>query len=368
MPLAAFVSPFATAPTSVQHVRTGTAPARRPRSHVTMKSAATRRPPPPPAPAPAPAPAPGPPPPPLKDRENGPGKQRAALLGAATAAAAVGAVFLAAFSGGGGGGDVPDVLSDGDSVRGLAAVLADPHFLVSIGLGVSAFVQTLTGFGFAIVSVGALTQIPWIAHSSVFDDIQPIAATLSGGIAWTLLLPEIRKVEWRRLTPLIAASTVATPLGAAALEYMPAAAVLKVLGGLIAGYVAFTVSGVKVPAAVGGRAGAWGMGAVAGFFGGAFDITGPALVVHGQAADWGAGFRRNLLAVVAINSTVVVACDAISGRLADFYYLDLLKFAVPAVAVGMVAGDFVSKKLDPAAFKKVVLATCFAMGVKLLLN
>jgi hypothetical protein len=136
----------------------------------------------------------------------------------------------------------------------------------------------------------------------------------------------------------------------AGLEYLPAAAVLKALGGLIAAYAAFTVSSVTLPAAVGGRAGAWGMGAVAGSFDGAFDITGPAQVVHGQSAGWGAGFRRNLLAVVAISRSVVVSWDAVSGRKADYYYLDLLTFTVPVVAVGMVAGKFLSKELDPAAF------------------
>lgn len=125
---------------------------------------------------------------------------------------------------------------------------------------------------------------------------------------------------------------------------------LKALGGLIAAYAAFTVSSVKVPAAVGGRAGAWGLGAVARSFGGTFDITGPAQVVHGQSAGWGARFRRNLRAVVAISSSVIFACDAVSGRLADYYYLDLLTFAVPVVAVGMVAGNVLSNKLDPAAF------------------
>jgi hypothetical protein len=42
------------------------------------------------------------------------------------------------------------VLSDRDSVSGLAAGLADPQLLVSNGLNVRAFVATLTGFGFAI--------------------------------------------------------------------------------------------------------------------------------------------------------------------------------------------------------------------------
>lgn len=256
----------------------------------------------------------------------------------------------------------------------LAAVndfVAGPHFAVSVGMGLSAFIQSLTGFGFAIVSVGALTQVPWIAHSSVFNVLQPVAATLGALTGWTLILPEIRKVDWKTISVLLIASTITTPIGAVMLDYFDTGLVIRALGALISGYVLYSVLGVQVPKKLGGTTGAWGMGFLAGALGGALDITGPPLVVHGEAAGWdtkNGDFRRNVLAVVTINSSLVVLWDLFAGRLNDFYYFDFVRCAAPTTVVGIVAGKILGDRLDPAAFKKIVLGTCMIMGVKLLFS
>lgn len=351
------------------------------RTPVSAKTAFDNRPPPPaassePLPPPVVKPAAVLPPDPSKPPPDGPPPELVALV---VGLAAATSILAAAHFGSTPPATIPQVLDAADAAdvggrstlgvgAAVSAIVGDPHFLVSAGLGLGAFVQTLTGFGFAIVSVGALSQISWIVHSNVFDDIQPIAATLSGSIAWVLLARELELVQWKKIAPLIVASTLFAPVGALSLKFIRADIVLKGLGALIAGYVGFSVSNVKVPKALGEFPGAVGLGAVAGFFGGAFDISGPPLVVHGQAAGWGESFRRNLMAIVAVNGTVVVGMDLFEGRLNDFYYLDLLKYAIPGAVLGTIAGSAISKKLDPAGFKKVVLGTCFIMGVKLMLS
>jgi uncharacterized protein len=285
-----------------------------------------------------------------------------ARLGRTLATAAAGAAVSAATA------FVLDCVDTGMLLKDLEAVLADPHFWVCVALAAAAFVQALTGFGFAIVTVAALSQLDWIAHSSVFDTVQPIAATISCAIGWILIFPELRLVQWRRLVPAMVSTTLLTPVGAVALEYINAGMVLKGLGALIASYVLFTALDVKAPKILGSELGGWGMGALAGFLGGAFDISGPPLVIHGQAADWGQDFRRNLLSVLAINSTVIVTYDLVTGRLADFYYADFLRYAVPGVVVSMLAGRYVATRLDASNAKKVVLLTCFVMGIRLMLS
>ncbi len=203
----------------------------------------------------------------------------------------------------------------------------------------------------------------------MFDVVQPVAATLGAATGWALLLPEIHKVKWKKLTTLLTASTLATPLGVGILELVDAKYILRGLGGLVSGYVAFSLAGLKVPERFSGTSGAWFFGTLAGALGGAFDITGPPLVIYGEAQEWkDSEFRRNVLAVVSINSSVVVLYDALVGRLNDFYYWDFVKFATPAVIVGILVGNWLSKRLDPAAFKKIVLGTCLLLGVKLLVS
>lgn len=221
------------------------------------------------------------------------------------------------------------------------------------------------------MSVATLTQLPWIANSSVFNTIQPVAATLGALTGWFLILPEIKKVNWKEISILLVASTITTPVGALMLDYFDVGIAIKVLGALIAGYVIYSLTGVRVPKRLGGNGGAWGLGFLAGAFGGAFDITGPPLVVHGEAAGWpneNGQFRRNILTVVSVNSTIVVLWDLVSGRLDDFYYWDFLKYAVPTTVIGVIVGKFLAERLDPVSFKRIVLGTCLVMGVKLLVS
>ena len=246
-----------------------------------------------------------------------------------------------------------------------------PHFAVAAGMGLSALIQALTGFGFAIVSVGALTQIPWIANSSVFNAIQPVAATLGAFTGWVLLFPEIKKVSFKDISILLIASTITTPIGALLMEVLDADLVIRGLGALISGYVLYAALGVELPKKLGGTSAAWGLGFLAGALGGAFDITGPPLVIHGEAAKWNTengDFRRNVLAVVSINSTLVVLWDLFAGRLNDFYYFDFVTWAFPTTVVGIVIGKILSKRMNPVTFKRVVLGTCMIMGVKLLIS
>lgn len=258
-----------------------------------------------------------------------------------------------------------------DLLASIQEFVDGPRFLVSLGMGLSAFIQALTGFGFAIVSVGALTQIDWIAHSSVFDAIQPVAATLGAFTGWFLILPEIRKVNFRDIAVLLVATTITTPLGALLLESLDSVVVIRGLGVLISAYVAYSVAGIRVPGFLGGAKGAWGLGFLAGALGGAFDITGPPLVVHGEAANWNSNtgeFRRNVLTVISVNSSVVVLWDYLSGRLSDFYYFDFLKYAAPSVIIGVLLGKWLAAKLDAKSFRNIVLATCMIMGIKLTLS
>eukprot|EP00168_Porphyra_purpurea_P007110 TRINITY_DN1878_c0_g1_i5.p2 TRINITY_DN1878_c0_g1~~TRINITY_DN1878_c0_g1_i5.p2 ORF type:complete len:456 (+),score=213.41 TRINITY_DN1878_c0_g1_i5:600-1967(+) len=244
-----------------------------------------------------------------------------------------------------------------------------PRASVALALGASAFIQALTGFGFAIVSVGVLSQMEWIAHSSIFNDLQPVAAVLGGIVGWSLVLPEIHKVKWRELAPLLIASTVATPIGALLFESIDPSVALRALGAVIFGFVVYSLTGVKVPRALGSKPGAIALGALAGAFGGAFDIAGPPLVVHAQAAEWSPAngdFKRNILTVVSVNSLLVIGWDIVSGRAADFYVSDFVIYSLPMVIVGIVAGKWLGSKLDPAAFKNIVLLVCLTMGVRLL--
>merc|ERR1712238_512529 len=87
----------------------------------------------------------------------------------------------------------------------------------------SAFAQALTGFGFAVVAVGALSSMPWLLHSELYDVITPVAATLGALVGFLLLIP----------------CTVLTPLGIQLNSMVDPAVGTRVLAGLILGFVGY---------------------------------------------------------------------------------------------------------------------------------
>ncbi|KAA8496093.1 hypothetical protein FVE85_2248 [Porphyridium purpureum] len=245
--------------------------------------------------------------------------------------------------------------------------LQSPNSVVPIALGLSAFTQSLTGFGFAIVSVGILTQFPWISNSNLLQDVQPIAAICGLFVSSVNLIPSWREVKWKDCAPVILASVCATPFGAEMLNCVDVGVALKTLGAVILGFVVYLSSGLKAPKWFASKSGSVFWGSLAGLFGGAFDIQGPPLVFWTQGTDFRANeVRASILAVCAINSVAVIAHDLSQGRMDDFYVMEFVKSSLPVVCLGIIAGRWVTTRLDPDNFRKVVLFSCLVMGARLL--
>eukprot|EP00871_Galdieria_phlegrea_P001871 jgi/Galph1/2685/GphlegSOOS_G1365.1 len=247
-------------------------------------------------------------------------------------------------------------------------MLRGPYLPIALTMGFASFTQAFAGFGFAIVAVGILSQFGWIVNSNVFQDIQPIAAVVGALIGWVLVGSQWKKVQWKEITPLLVSCMITTPLGAWGLHYVNHSVSLHVLGSLIFGFVVYSFSGLKLPKKwFANRFAAWSMGGLAGIFGGAFDINGPPLVFYGHAKQWQPDeFKRNVLTVISLNSSFVVICDGICGRLNDYYVGPFLLYSLPFVAFGTYLGIISSKQLGAKRFKQAVLLTCFLMSLRLL--
>jgi len=236
-------------------------------------------------------------------------------------------------------------------------------------LGFAAFAQSLAGFGFAIVAVGALSSLPWLLHSEVYEVVTPIVATLGSLVGFILLLPNAKKLEWGEILPLAIPCAVFTPVGIYLSTIIDTALGTKVLAVLVLAFVGYQFLGgdKEPPKALSSTPAAYLLGTASGIFGGAFDIQGPPLVVYGNAKGWEPRqFRSNILAVVALNSLLIVVLDYFNGRLVDFHYADFCLTALPVVLIGVAAGDKVSNIIDPVQFKKFVLGMCFVLGIRLL--
>lgn len=291
----------------------------------------------------------------------------------------------------------------------------EAQLVVGLVMAFSAFAQALTGFGFAVVAVGAMSSMPWLLHSELYDVITPVAATLGALVGFILLIPyavtsgedateDEPGLEWEEILPLLIPCTVLTPLGIQLNNMVDPIIATRVLAALIMGFVLYKLVPMMQDAMAGNddekessristaistapvasengvnnddddessflqsRTAAILFGSAAGIFGGAFDVQGPPLCIYGDAKGWSpARFRNNVLAVVCLNSAFVVAIDSFQGTLGDFYYSYFCITSLPGVLLGVVAGQYASERIDPGLFKNLVLVMCLALGVQLL--
>jgi len=285
--------------------------------------------------------------------------------------------------------------------------IQESQVVVGLVMAFSAFAQALTGFGFAVVAVGALSSMPWLLHSELYEVITPVAATLGALVGFILLIPyafaegpateEEPGLDWSEILPLLIPCTVLTPLGIQLNSMIDPLLGTRVLAALIMGFVGYKLvptiqdalgsanddeSAEEVEAMVlatandvedesteflQSRTAAILLGSAAGVFGGAFDVQGPPLCVYGDAKGWSpAKFRNTVLAVVCLNSAFVVAIDFFEGALGDFYYSYFCLTSLPGVLLGVVAGQYASERIDPVLFKNLVLIMCLGLGIQLL--
>jgi len=304
------------------------------------------------------------------------------------------------------------------TISWLPGSLFEAKVVVAFVMAFSAFAQALTGFGFAVVAVGAMSSMPWLLHSELYDVITPVAATLGALVGFILLIPyafaagpateEEPGLDWGEILPLLIPCTILTPVGIQLNSMVDPVLGTRILAGLIMGFVAYKLvpivqealgsdddnndeSGVVIDVTGGSpvvttdaalllsaddteevpflqsRTAAILFGSAAGIFGGAFDVQGPPLCVYGDAKGWSpAKFRNIILAVVCLNSALVVAIDYFEGALGDFYYSYFCLTSLPGVLLGVVAGQWASERIDPVLFKNLVLVMCLGLGIQLL--
>ena len=144
--------------------------------------------------------------------------------------------------------------------------------LIAAAAFVGGFMRGLMGFGGALIFVPAtaafLSPPLAVACTFFFDLVVQIP----------LLWKSIRHAYWREIAVLAVAGVLATPLGVAVLVVAEPETLRWVISGFIMATVAALAAGFR-PKREPGAMGQAGVGALAGFFGGAAGIPGPPVIL-----------------------------------------------------------------------------------------
>ncbi|EKV02787.1 putative permease [Leptolyngbya sp. PCC 7375] len=241
----------------------------------------------------------------------------------------------------------------------LNASMADSLWIGLI-VGLASLVQSLTGFGFALVAVSLLP---------FFMDLQlavtlVIAVGLIGNVVLWWYYRE--NFEWSRIIHLSVAALVTIPVGVMGLHYVPEHLALQALGVLVLVYVGYSWLQLSLPELT-GRPWAYAFGAASGVLTGAFNIGGPPIVIYGNCNQWSPEqFKGNLPGVFCVLSLVAIATHIWQG---DFSaaLLTQVEYAAPFFVAGLGLGIWLSKYIDAANFRQIVLVLLGVIGLKLLI-
>lgn len=224
----------------------------------------------------------------------------------------------------------------------------------------SAFVQSSIGFGFALVAMPLLVSMLGIHVAA------PLVAITAMLIEIVILLRYREAFNFDDVKYIAIATILGIPIGIFAVRSVDSGIVNKILGVVVIGYALYALFAPNLPD-LAGKTWAYFMGFIAGILGGAYNTTGPPLVIYGNARRWSPDeFKSNLQSLFLVTGVVVIAAHGMSGNLTGDVFQNLL-YAVPGLVLGLTAGFFLSKRLNPGLFRTVVLIALLFLGGSLLI-
>lgn len=231
-------------------------------------------------------------------------------------------------------------------------------------VGLAAAVQSLAGFGFALVAIALLP---------FFLDLQvavPLVLVMSLASSLSLWLYYWDSFNWKAIAPLALSALVSIPIGLAGLHYVPEEIARKLLGSFIVLYVGYDILRLMVPMfsppALDSPYWAYVFGGMSGLLTGALTTGGPPLVMYANSKEWSpAEFKGNLPGVYVVAIAFALAGHYFEGHL-TFELWQIALWSAPLFIVGTTVGIMLSNRIDTDSFKRIILSLLGMIGLKLI--
>lgn len=237
-----------------------------------------------------------------------------------------------------------------------------PELWIIIGGAVLAgFVQGLSGFAFALVALSVWT---W-----AIDPQTAAPMAVFGSLVGQLVaLPMLWKgTDWRRLAPFIVGGVIGVPLGVWLLGVMDPGEFKFGLGVFLLVYCPVMLAAPSTMAVKWGGAWADGVaGWLGGIAGGIGGLAGSIPTLWCTVRGWDKHVQRGVMQGFAITMHVTTLIGyTIAGHVFNGRMLGLFAIIAPALAVPVLLGTLVFRRLHQRAFRRMVLALLFVSGAVL---
>jgi uncharacterized membrane protein YfcA len=234
---------------------------------------------------------------------------------------------------------------------------------------VAAVLQSLTGFGFALVVMPLATLVIDLKTAA------PLIA-LAGLTAYTVNLIRFhRAVDLGELARLGVASVLGIAVGIWALVRVDELAINRTMGAILIAYAAYALLRPallrRLAPTVPRRLPLWWAypaGFLAGCLGGAYNAPGPPVVVYGALRQWPKDeYRAILQTLFFINGVLIVSSHLLARHMIPEVWA-LYAWAAPALLLGLWTGARLDRHVDQERFRSLITAMILVLGVSLLLG
>jgi uncharacterized membrane protein YfcA len=233
-------------------------------------------------------------------------------------------------------------------------------WLILIVVFFAIFTQSIAGFGMTLVAMPIL---------GIYYDLKIISPLIAlvGIVAKIMLLLKYGyvfnfQVMWR----LTLASLIFVPLGVGALDLMDKKLALGVLGVIVLGYAVYSLLNSSVHLKI-HEYWAFFFGAIAGFLGGAFNASGPPVVVYASAHRWQPEeFKSNLQGYALVNGIFIAVNHHLRGNI-DAELWRIFLYTIPVALLGVWVGVSLDRYINPELFRKIILWLLIILGARLIL-
>jgi uncharacterized membrane protein YfcA len=232
---------------------------------------------------------------------------------------------------------------------------------ISAAVFVAAFLQSLSGFGFAILIMPLATLLLGLQTAA------PLVALAALTTYAINLIRYHRAINYGELWRLGLAAALGVPIGVWLLTNANESFVKQVLGVLLIAYAIYSLANIETSRLV-SRRWVYAAGFVAGCLGGAYNTPGPPAILYGSLRQWPKDeFRAVLQALFFVNGALVVSTHWLTHHL-TIQVFALYLYAVPALALGILIGSLIDGKVNRNHFRILVTAMILGLGLSLLLK
>lgn len=228
-------------------------------------------------------------------------------------------------------------------------------------MALAMFVQSAAGFGSALIAMPLIIQVLGLAVAA------PAFALIGQTSGLIMMLRYRDSLDWRAVSRLLAASLLAIPLSIAVAQRIDQQLALAGLGLVMLAYAGYTLFGPQLPEIQNPR---WGylFGFFNGLLHGAYNTGGPPLVIYGTAARWSPReFKSNIQTVFFINGLMVILTHLLHGNITP-RVLHAYVIMLPGLALGLLLGFLLDKRIPPELFRRAVLVLLIILGITLILR